>query len=78
MLPGPERAGPEAAGLRRGAALPETFDPQPVPTRHQREPVSLRRLDGERPPPRGRLCLDCPITVSHTARTRTSVRLRRS
>lgn len=34
VLPGPEQSGPEAAGLRRGAALPEPFDRQPVPTRH--------------------------------------------
>lgn len=35
VLPGPEQSGPEAGGLRRGAALPEPFDRQPLPTRHQ-------------------------------------------
>lgn len=40
VLPGPEQSGPKAAGLWRGAAFPEPFDRQQVPTRHQREPVS--------------------------------------
>uniref|UniRef100_G3Q9C0 Nuclear receptor interacting protein 2 n=1 Tax=Gasterosteus aculeatus aculeatus TaxID=481459 RepID=G3Q9C0_GASAC len=43
MLPGPEHPGPEAARPRRGAALPQPFARQPVPTRHQREPVKMKK-----------------------------------
>lgn len=49
VLPGPEQSGPEAAGLQRRAALPQPFHRQPVPTRHQREPVSP--TPRRRPPP---------------------------
>uniref|UniRef100_A0A8D3DXQ6 Nuclear receptor-interacting protein 2 n=1 Tax=Scophthalmus maximus TaxID=52904 RepID=A0A8D3DXQ6_SCOMX len=45
VLPGPEQSGPEAAGMRRRAALPDPVDGgRPVPTRHQREPVRPDRL----------------------------------
>lgn len=50
VLFGSEQSGPEAAGLRRGSALPEPLDRQPVPTRHQREPVRSTPQQGPRPP----------------------------
>uniref|UniRef100_A0A3P9LZE1 Nuclear receptor interacting protein 2 n=1 Tax=Oryzias latipes TaxID=8090 RepID=A0A3P9LZE1_ORYLA len=52
MLLGPEQSGSEIPRLRRGAALPEHLERQPVPTRHQQEPVIplLRRKRPRRPP----------------------------
>lgn len=41
VLPGLQPSGPEAAGRRRDV-LPQPLLRQPVPTRHQREPVSGR------------------------------------
>lgn len=74
VLLGPELSGAEAARRWGGAALPQPFHHrQPVPTRHQWEPVS----------PAGRprtswlvaavCCWTVAISVSHTARTWMSI-----
>lgn len=74
VLPGLVQQSPEAAGRRRGAAFPEPLAWQPVPTRHQREPVKPAR--GRRAPPsatgplqRRHLCPDlsngCPTLPGH-------------
>lgn len=66
VLPGLLQQSPEAAGRRRGAAFPEPLAWQPVPTRHQREPVKpvcCRNVIS---------VWTCPISVPHW--TRMSIR----
>ncbi|XP_034382423.1 nuclear receptor-interacting protein 2 isoform X1 [Cyclopterus lumpus] len=79
MPPGPGQSGAEAAGLRRRAALPEPVDRQPVPTRHQREPVMPRPDSGGgghflESPAVAATRVRFPASLTHTAGKRMSIR----